>query len=136
MRIEQLNNLPIWRKISEGDIHLVTRKDVQHLFNVMDDGKKGYVSGAATRMQLLALDMLMLANGAALSCFGAVKRQDIMTLQAVDAANLTENDLQAMLVPESFSRQELVKDVDKDGNSKCSAARHGFHARYIGEISL
>lgn len=105
MRIEQLNNLPIWMKISEGDIHLVSRKDVQQLFNVMDDGKKGYVSGA-----------------------------DIMTLQAVDAANLTENDLQAMLVPESFSHQELVKDVDKDGNSKCSAARHGFyHILHIAE---
>ena len=41
------------------------KKDIQQLFNVMDDGRKGYVSGA-----------------------------DLMTLQAVDAANLSENDLQ------------------------------------------
>ena len=42
------------------------KQDIQQLFNVMDDGRKGYVSGA-----------------------------DLMTLQAVDAANLSENDLQA-----------------------------------------
>jgi len=41
------------------------KQDIQQLFNVMDDGRKGYVSGA-----------------------------DLMTLQAVDAANLSENDLQ------------------------------------------
>ncbi|CAK9114063.1 Hypothetical protein (Fragment) [Durusdinium trenchii] len=94
-KIEQLNNLPIWMKISEGDIHLVTMKDVQQLFNVMDDGRKGYISGA-----------------------------DLMTLQAVDAANLTENDL-----------QELVKDVDKDGNAKCSAEEL-YHAITSGTIAF
>ena len=41
------------------------KQDIQQLFNVMDDGRKGYVSGA-----------------------------DLMTLQAVDAANFSENDLQ------------------------------------------
>lgn len=94
-KIEQLNNLPVWQKIAEGDIHLVTMKDIQQLFNVMDDGRKGYVSGA-----------------------------DLMTLQAVDAANLSENDL-----------QELVKDVDKDGNSKCSPEEL-FHAITSGAIAF
>ena len=44
---------------------LTAAQDIQQLFSVMDDGRKGYVSGS-----------------------------DIMTLQAVDAANLSEHDLQ------------------------------------------
>lgn len=94
-KIEQLNNLPVWQKIAEGDIHLVTQKDIQQLFSVMDDGRKGYVSGS-----------------------------DIMTLQAVDAANLSEHDL-----------QELVKEVDKDGNSKCSPEEL-YHAITSGAIAF
>eukprot|EP00913_Durusdinium_trenchii_P030737 g28790.t1 len=58
-------------------------KDVQQLFNVMDDGRKGYISGA-----------------------------DLMTLQA-----------------------ELVKDVDKDGNAKCSAEEL-YHAITSGTIAF
>lgn len=94
-KIEQLNNLPVWQKIAEGDIHLVTQKDIQQLFSVMDDGRKGYVSGS-----------------------------DLMTLQAVDAANLSEHDL-----------QELVKEVDKDGNSKCSPEEL-YHAITSGAITF
>jgi len=67
-KIMQLNSLQIWTKISDGDLHLVTFKDVQELFHVMDDNKKGFVSGS-----------------------------DLMMLQAVAGVKLSEQDLRELV---------------------------------------
>ncbi|CAE7474434.1 PKD2 [Symbiodinium natans] len=66
-KIDSLRELGIWPKIAEGDIHLVTRRDVLELFRVLDDRRKG-----------------------------TIQTTDLMTLQAVDVVKLTESELKAL----------------------------------------
>eukprot|EP00931_Biecheleriopsis_adriatica_P102353 TRINITY_DN77334_c0_g1_i1.p1 TRINITY_DN77334_c0_g1~~TRINITY_DN77334_c0_g1_i1.p1 ORF type:complete len:955 (+),score=165.10 TRINITY_DN77334_c0_g1_i1:32-2896(+) len=62
-----LQSLPIWEKFARGDVHLVTRQDVDDIFDVMDTEGKGYLTS-----------------------------QGIMTLQCIEDLSLSIQDLSEM----------------------------------------
>ena len=43
-KIDSLQQLGIWTKIAEGDVHLVTQKDTLELYRALDDGRKGTIN--------------------------------------------------------------------------------------------